>query len=201
MILYFTPSACSLAPRIILNELGVKFEEKKVDLKEKKTADGANFLDINPKGAVPTLKINDHEILTENAAILQYLADSNNASQLLPKVGDIKRYHVIEFLNFVATEMHKSIGMLFNPNMTENIKQNLLLPLINKKFEFLNKHFKTNKYLLGDEFTLPDAYLFVILRWAYYFKLDLSSYENLVNYFEMMSTRQSVKKSLAEEGL
>lgn len=129
MKLYYTQAACSLAVRITINEIGLKCDYESVDLKAKKTEKGEDFLKINPKGAVPVLKTNDGEILTENAVILQYLADTNSATKLLPGTGDFKRYRILEWLNYITTELHKTIGALFNPELPQKLK--LLLSKIN----------------------------------------------------------------------
>src|SRR3990167_6389729 len=128
MKLYYTKGACSLVVRIIINELNINTEFESVNLSTKKTTTGRNFLEINPKGAVPTLEINPKEILTENAVILQYLADNAKATQLLPAIGDFNRYRVLEWLNYVATDLHKGIGILFNPAVTSELRDQLFMP-------------------------------------------------------------------------
>ena len=118
MKLYYSPGACSMAPHIVATEAGIKVELVKVDIPNKKTADGGDFWAINPKGYVPALKLDDGAVLTEVAVILQYISDQNQAAHLAPKFGSVERYHLLEWLNFIATEVHKQIGALFNPNMT-----------------------------------------------------------------------------------
>jgi glutathione S-transferase len=200
MKLYYAKSACSLTVRIIINELGLESAFEQVDLTTKKTESGKDYLSINPKGAVPALDINDKgEILTENAVILQYLADSSKAYSLLPAIGDFKRYRVLEWLNFVATECHKKIGILFLPSITAELKNGVIMPMIKEKLGFINSHLQNNEYLLGQDFTLPDAYLFVVLRWAYYFKLDLSTWPNILRYMETLNQRPSIVLSLKQE--
>lgn len=199
MKLYYTKGACSLVIRIIINELALDAEFEAVDLKTKKTETGKDFRNINPKGSVPTLQLNNGEILTENAIILQYLADKSKAKQLLPPVDDFKRYRVLEWLNYITTELHKSIGFLFNPAVTQDMKDKIILPAINNKLTYVNKHLANSKYLLGDEFTLPDAYLFVMLRWAFYFKFDFKDWEHLEKYFYLLSKRPSIETSLKQE--
>ena len=199
MKLYYTKDACSLIVRIILNELTIAAEFESVDLYSKKTASGNDFLTINPKGAVPVLVINSQEKLSENAVILQYLADTTQSNQLLPPLGDFARYQVLEWLNFMATDMHKGIGILFNPKLTPELKESLYVPLIKGKLNFLNTHLQTQKYLAGDHFTLPDAYLFVMLRWVSYFKISFNEHLNLTRYFKEIAERASVKKSLQQE--
>lgn len=199
MKLYYTPGACSLVVHIVLNELGLTPEYEAVDLKTKKTEKNQNFLSINPKGAVPTLVTDDQLRLTENAVILQYLADAQQAYQLLPRVGDFKRYQVLEWLNYCATELHKGFSPLFNPSMPPDVKGNILIPQLEKKLAFINEHLSKNTYLMGDEFTLPDAYLFVMLRWADAFKLQYG--EHVQRYFTELKNRAAIKKSLQDEGL
>ena len=201
MKLFFSKGACSLVERIIINELGLTAEYESVDLKTKKTATGADFLKINPKGAVPTLITNDNETLTENAVILQYLADTNNATNLLPVPGDFKRYRVLEWLNYVATELHKSFGPLFNSDIPQEIKNDFFIPLINKKFSFIDQYLQSHKFLVGEQFTLPDAYLFVMVLWAANLKIDNTMNSNLTRYFSELKKRESIHRSLKEENI
>ncbi len=201
MKLYYSKGACSLATRIVINELGLPCEFESVDLASKKSASGKNYYTVNPKGAVPALLTNDDEILTENAVIMQYLADTSNASQLLPRVGDFKRYRVLEWLNFVATELHKGFGPLFNPHMPQEVKDKIVIPALKAKFAYINGHLDQNKYLFEDHFTLPDAYLFVMLAWAYQYKFNLSEWPQLAAYFTELQKRKSIQQSLKEEGL
>lgn len=204
MKLYYSKAACSLVVRIIINEIGVPCTYESVDLKTKKTETGADFLTINPKGSVPTIVTDSNKILTENAVILQFLADSNNATNLLPPVNDFDRYRVLEWLNFTATELHKGFSPLFNPEIPKEVKEHIFIKNLIKKFTFLNQHLQHNKYLMGDNFTLPDAYVYVILRWATAFKIDFSNFSNLshlMRYFEELQARKSIQKSIEEEGL
>lgn len=201
MKLYYTKGACSLAVRIVINEIGIPCEYISVDLKTKQTEASEDFLKINPKGAVPTLATNKGAILTENAVIHQYLADTNQATQLLPPLGDFTRYRVLEWLNYVATELHKGFAPLFNPNMTQDMKDKITIPLIKMKLKYLDKHLETNHFLLGEHFSLPDAYLFVMLTWAINFKLNLSEWPHLSRYFTELQKRKSIQQSLKEEGL
>jgi glutathione S-transferase len=199
MKFYYTKSACSLAVRIVLNELGCSYEAIEVDLKTKKTTSGQDFLAINPKGAVPVLELDKGEVLTENQVIMQYLTDTTKNQKLLAPVGELKRYRTLEWLNYISTELHKSIGMFFNPNMTEEMKNTIYNPIIAQKLKFVNEHLGNNTYLMGEEFTLPDAYLFVMLRWTYYFKMDLTPYPNLKQFIHHMRSRPSVVEALQQE--
>ncbi len=199
--LYYYKAACSLVVRIILNELAIEFQDEAVDLRAKVTASGDNFLTINPKGAVPTLVLDNGDVITENQVILQYLADTTSGQKLLAPVGDIKRYHTLEWLNYMATELHKSLGLFFAPGVTDEFKSEVLTPMIQKKFGYIDQHLSHNTYLMGDHFTLPDAYLFVMVMWTHYFKLDLSAYSHLTKYIGHMQQRPSVINSLKQEEL
>lgn len=199
MKLYFSRGACSLVPRICINELGLPCDYEAVNLKEKTTASGNDYWKINSKGSVPALEIDDKQLLTENAVILQYLADTHHAERLLPAIG-LKRYRVLEWLNFITTELHKGFGPLFNPQMPEQVKKEITLPFLLKKFEFVDAHMG-KPFIMGDEFTLPDCYLFVMLLWAKNMKIDLSHCQNLTHFFEKAKQRDAVRKSLEEEGL
>ncbi|HAT7003150.1 TPA: glutathione transferase GstA [Legionella pneumophila] len=201
MKLYYCRGACSLVVRIILNELGLNFQDEEVDLKVKKTAGGEDFFKINPKGAVPTLVLDNGDVLTENQVILQYLADTTPGQKLLASVGESKRYHTLEWLNYISTELHKSLGMFFNPTVSEEIKSKILTPLVMTRFAYTNTRLAKGSYLMGNEFSLPDAYLFVMVSWAKYFKLDLSQFEHLTKFMDLMLARPSVAKSLQQEKL
>lgn len=199
MKLYYSKGACSLVVRIILNELALTASFESVDLKTKKTEKGSDFFSINPKGSVPVLLLDNGEILTENAIILQYLADTSKANSLLPALGDFNRYHVLEWLNFITTELHKSIGALFNPAITESMKNDIFLPMIKYKMTYVNRQLAGKKYLLGEDFTLPDAYLLVMLRWLYYLKVDFAEWPHIEDFFQRVSARPSVIASLKQE--
>ncbi|STX51401.1 glutathione S-transferase [Legionella busanensis] len=200
MKLYYTQGACSLVERIIINELGLKAQFESVDLKEKRTETGKNYLTINSKGAVPALELDNGEILTENAVILQYLVDEAKATDLLPEIGDLKRYRVLEWVNYITTEVHKSFGALFNPKLSEQVKSNIFIPIIKSKLSFVNQHMQ-QPYLMGNHFTIADAYLFVMLLWAKKFQLNLSEWPNLEQFAKELNQRASIKKSLQEEGI
>lgn len=200
MKLYYTPGACSQAPHIILHEAGLPHDSAKVDIRAKKLEDGSDYLRINPKGAVPAFELDDGQVLTENAVILQYIADQAGAFELLPQPGDLQRYRVLEWVNFVATELHKSFGPLFNPAAGEDTKQ-LARDTIAKKLDFVEQQLGDKPYLLGDHFSLPDAYLFVILGWTGMMQIDLSHWPRLAAFRERVSQRESVREVLAFEGL
>jgi glutathione S-transferase len=201
MKLYYSKGACSLVVRIVIHEIGLKTEFEAVDLKNKKTEKGQDFFTINAKGSVPTLELDNGEILTENAVILQYLADTSKANQLLPFLGDFKRYRVLEWVNYITTELHKGFSPLFNPSVPQDVKDKVFIPLIKNKFSAINAHLQQNHYLLGDDFSLSDPYLYVILRWAVAFKIDLKEYTHLTRYFNNLHERASIQQALKEEGL
>jgi glutathione S-transferase len=200
MKLYYSRGACSLAVRIIINEISLAVSYESVDLRNKTTESGEDFLQINPKGSVPVLKLDNNELLTENAVILQYLADSNMAIALLPNNTDFKRYRILEWLNYITTELHKTFANLFNPALSEEIKA-LYKNMIKNKCNYVDKHLSKSHFLLGEHFTLPDGYLFVIIRWLNHFKFDLNEWPNIKRYFSELNKRPSIHQSLLEEKL
>lgn len=200
MKLYYSKGACSLVPRIVINELKLKCEYEAVNLKTKQTESGKDFFTINPKGCVPVLENNNKEILTENAVILQYLAESNHANTLLPEEKTLERYRILEWLNYVATELHKSFSPLFNPAIPIPVKEQIFIPTLKAKLTFVDKHF-TQNYITGNHFTLPDAYLFVMLTWGLSMKFNLKEWPHLSKFFNEMQARPSIELSLKQEGL
>ena len=199
MKLYFSPGACSLAIRILLHELNINADYEAVNLKNKQTSSGGDFLKINPKGYVPALQLDNGEILTENTIIHQYLADKFKANTLLPPIGDEKRYHVLEWLAYINSELHKGCSPLFNSNYSDDTRNKILIPNLKNKLNFVDNHLKKNKYLMGDSYTLPDGYLFVILNWLPNFGLNISDWPHLQQYFKELEKRKSVKQALQEE--
>ena len=199
--LYYYKGACSLVVRIVLNELGLSFEDEEVDLRAKKTVSGEHFLAINPKGAVPAIMMDNGELLTENQVILQYLADTTPDQTLLDPVLDLRRYHTLEWLNYISTELHKSFGMFFNPAIPEEIKTQVLTPMIMLRFNHINERLSLGPYLMGEHFTLPDAYLFVMVLWARLFKMDLSAFKHIEQCVARMQKRPAVIQSLQQEQL
>ena len=203
MKLYYTKADNSLAVRITIHEIGILCEFEAVNLKNKITETGEDYFTINPKGQVPALKLNNNSLLTENAIIQQYLADQYHAHQLLPVHGDFKRYRVLEWLNFISTELHKTCSALYNINVPEEIKENVYRVILKRKLDYVQSHLEKLRfqYLLGDQFTLPDTYLFVVLTWLPHMKMDLTEWPVLLQYFTRLKTRASVQKALEEEGL
>lgn len=200
MKLYYSPGACSQAVHILLHEAGLDHSSEAVDLRTKRTASGADYWAINPKGAVPALDLGNGEVLTENAAILQYLGDLSGDANLFPPVGDRKRYRVIEWLNYIATELHKSFAPFFNPATSDEQKQTTR-NLLAKKFDFVANRLGEGPYLMGDRITLPDAYLFVMLSWAGKQHIDLGRWPGLAAFTRRMRERPSVDIVLRAEGL
>ncbi len=201
MKLFYAKGACSLASRIILNEIGVAPDFEAVDLQTKQTESGQNFLSVNPKGCVPTLRLENGEILTENCVIMQYLADHYEASNLLPPVGDWQRYRVLEWLNYVSTELHKGFAPIFNRDIAHELKETIFIPKVMEKFQYVDRRLKDRAYLMGKHFTLPDAYLVTVLRWAIGKKLPVQSLQYLMDYEAKLRLRKSVSDALIQEGL
>jgi len=201
MKLYYSKGTCSLAPRIVIHELQLSCSFEAVNLTTKKTETGADFLNINPKGSVPALELDNGTILTENLVIQQYLADTFNGQHLLPPLGNFNRYRVLEWLSFASSDLHKSFGPLFNPEIPTTLKDSVFKPLLFKRLSYLDTHLAQSKYLVGNEFTLPDAYVFVTLTWLHYFHIALEEWPHLQHYFERIKQRDSVIKALTEEGL
>jgi len=197
--LYQAPGACSLAPMIALHVAGLPHDNVRVDLRAHKTADGADYYAINPKGGVPALKLDSGEVLSENAVILQYIADQAPGAGLLPASG-LEHYRVLELLNYIATEVHKGFSPLFNPALPAEART-LFVDLLGKKFGFLSKKLDGGGFIAGPKFTAADAYLFTVLRWTDPMKIDLSPWPNLVAYRERVAAEPAVKAALAEEGL
>ena len=200
MKLYYLPGACSLASHIALYEAGLKFEAIPVDRKNRKTPSGEDFDAINPKGYVPALRLDSGEVLTENVAVLQYIADRNPSAKLAPANGTMERYRLIEWLAFINSEMHKSFGPLFNPAATEDMKR-FARGNIEKRTKWLHEALGSRNYLLGDAFTVADAYLYTILTWFSRSGLDLAQWPNVKRYFEGIGARAHVIAARKAEGL
>jgi len=199
MKLYYMPGACSLAPHIALREAGLPFDLEKVE-RSKKTESGADYLGINSKGAVPALGLDDGEVLTEGAVIQLYIADKAPAKKLAPAAGTMERYRLQEWLNYIASEVHKGIGQLFNPAMPEDFKEAVKKGLAAKQFAHLEKALAGRNYLLG-EFSVADGYLFTVLNWTGMHKIDLSAFPNIVAYIKRVADRPAVKDAMKAEGL
>jgi glutathione S-transferase len=200
MRLYTMPGACSLAANIALREAGVPFDVIKISHHTHKTADGVDLNEINSKGYVPALLLDNGELLTENAALLPYIADLNPAAQLAPANGTLERYRLTEWLAYINSELHKSFSPLFVPNASEDMKQYARANLV-KRLGWLAERLGSKPYLMGERFTVADAYLFVVLSWAAHVALDLTPWPNLKAFQERIAARPHVVEALTSEGL
>ncbi len=200
MKLYYSPGACSLAPHIVLREAGAHFSIERVDLAAKKTADGGDYLAINPKGQVPVLALDNGARLTEGPIIAQYVADHAGDHKLMPKAGDFERYRVMEWQNYITAELHKFYSPLFNPKLDDNAKETFR-GLLRRKYEWIETKLEGKHYLMGDHFTAADAYLFTVTNWARVSKVDISGLPNLAAYMERVAARPAVQAALKAEGL
>jgi glutathione S-transferase len=200
MKLYFSPGACSLSPHIALREAGLPFELVKVDLRAKKTADGRDYLSVNPKGSVPALELDDGQVLTEGPAIVQYIADLAPAANLAPKAGSMERYRLQEWLNYLTSEVHKTFGSLFAPNMPEEWKK-VVMGNVEKRMDYLSKALDGRAFLMGDQFSVADGYLFTMLGWTRFFNLDLNRWPTLAAYAGRCCMRPKVLEAMKAEGM
>lgn len=200
MKLYFSPGACSLAPHITLLEAGLPFTAVKVDMRTRQTSDGQDFTAINPKGYVPALALDNGEVLSEGQAILQYLADQKPEAQLAPPPGTMPHYRLLEWLSFISSELHKSFGPLLTPGAAEEVKavaRNRLGP----RLTVVANHLASRQYLVGEHFTVADAYLYTVLTWSRLAGIDLSSWPVLAAYRERVQQRPAVQAARLAEGL
>jgi glutathione S-transferase len=200
MKLFTRPGTCSLAPDIALREAAIPFELVKVSRHTGKTSDGVDFNEINSKGYVPALLLDSGEVLTENAALLQYIADLNPAAKLAPPVGTLERYRLSEWLAYVNSEIHKAFAPLFVPNASEDLKQYGRANLT-KRVGWLAERLGSKPFLLGEQFSVADAYLFVVLSWSPHVSFDLGAWPNLLAFQERVAARPHVIEAMAAEGL
>lgn len=200
MKLYYSPGACSLSPHIALYEAGLPFEAVLAPTKTKKLPDGSDFSSVNPKNYVPALVLDSGELLTEGPAIVQWIADQAPQSGLAPPAGTMARYRLIEWLNFVSTELHKSYSPLFMPGMPEEGKELYRARLLGR-YKFVDEHLARNDYLMGSSFSVADAYLYVTTRWAPAVKVDLSGFPHLAAFIARVHARPAVQKALQAEHL
>jgi glutathione S-transferase len=200
MRLYTMPGACSLAANIALREAGVPFDIVKISHHTHKSAEGLDLNEINSKGYVPALVLDSGELLTENAALLPYIADLNPAAKLAPPSGTLERYRLSEWLAYINSELHKSFSPLFAPNAPEDMKQYARANLT-KRIGWLAEHLGSKPYLLGEQFTVADAYLFVVLSWSVHVSFDLSRWPDLLAYLGRVAARPSVVEAMTAEGL
>ena len=198
MKLYYSPGACSLAPHIVAREAGLDLDLAQVDLAAK-TIDGRDYREINPKSAVPALELDGGELLTENAVILQYLADRAPYANLVPG-GGIERWRLLELLNFIATELHKGFSPLFNPAMPAEARR-IFVDNLAKRFNLIELPLGRWPHLTGEAFTIADAYAFTVLSWAAFLQVDLGNWPNIQAFLQRVVTRPRVQQALQEEGL
>ncbi len=199
LILYYSPGACSQAPHILMHEIGLEHDAKRVDLKAKKLEDDTDYLSVNPKGAVPALQLESGEVLTENAVILQFIGDRASWPEVLPPLGNFRRYRVLELVNFITTELHKRFSFLFSREAGAEVKQFVKGDLA-KKLSWIDERLGDGPFLMGEDLTLPDPYLFVISRWTDKM-IGLDQWPNLCAFYERMLQRDFVRNVLRFEGL
>ena len=199
MKLYFSPGACSLSPHIVAEEAGLACEYILASTKSHKLQDGTDFYSINPLGYVPFLVLDDGQTLREGPVIVQYLADQVPEKKLLPAAG-MERYKVLEWLNFIGTELHKSFGPLFKPGTPEDYKPSVIAALRGRS-EWVEQQLAGKDYLMGEQFTVADAYLFTVSGWGKFVGLDLSDLPHLQAYLARVGSRPAVQAALRAEGL
>ena len=200
MKLYYSPGACSLSPHIALCEAGLPYELVKVDLKAKKLENGDDYLKVNPKGQVPALALDSGELVTEGPVIVQMIADKASGKNLAPARDSAERYKLLEWLNFVGTELHKNFGPMFSPVLADDAKA-FFKDRVMGKFKYLDGVLAGRDYLMGKQFTVADGYLFTMLSWADRMKFDLSAMPNLLAYKARVAARPMVQQALTKEGL
>lgn len=200
MKLYYARGACSQATHIALYEAGLSFQAERVDTKTKAMESGGDFRTINPKGYVPALQLDSGELLTENVAVLQYVADQKPDSGLAPAYGTMARYRVVEWLGLISSELHKSYSPFFRPNTPEDYKAIVKEHLANR-LAYVDGKLAGKQYLTGDQFTIADAYLFVVVSWSGKVGVDLAPYANLRQFLERVAKRPAVQSALKAEGL
>lgn len=201
MKLYYSPGACSMAPHIVLNELGLPYKAVQVDTKTHTLVEsGADYYAINPKGYVPAIELDDGSLLTEVASILQYLADLKPEAGLLAAPGSMERVHTVEWLTFISSELHKGFSPLWNPAMPEAAKA-LFLGKLKSRFTLLEKHLAAHAFLMGEKFTVADAYAYTILNWSAFLKLDMSPWPAVQAYMKRVAARVKVRETQHAEKL
>jgi glutathione S-transferase len=200
MKLYYSTGACSLSPHIVLRESGLPFDLVLASTKTHQLADGTDYYTINPKGYVPLLELDNGQRLSEGPAIVQYIADQVPAKKLAPANGSMERYRLQEWLNFITSELHKGFSPLFNPATPDDYK-----PLVKERllgrFKWVNEQLEGKQYLLGNDFSVADAYLFVVSSWGQYVSVDLKPFANLQAFMGRVAARPAVQEALKAEGL
>jgi len=200
MKLYYATGACSLSPHIVLLEAGLPYTLERIDFATNKTPAGIDYFTINSKGTVPALQLDDGRLLTEGPAIVQYLADQKPDSGLAPRAGTFERYQLMEILNYITSEVHKGFSPLFNPKISADWRASAQANL-EKKFDWLSGFLKDKTFLMGNAFTVADAYLFTVLSWTRPLKIDLGRWPVLNAYQQRIAPRPTVQRALKESGL
>jgi glutathione S-transferase len=200
MKLYYSPGACSLSPHIALLEAGLPYDLVKVDLRAKKLENGDDFLQVNPKGQVPALGLDNGELVTEGPVIVQMIADKAPGKNLAPARDSAERYKLLEWLNFITGELHKNFSPIFNPAIPDEVK-NVFRDRLMGKFKYIDAQLAGRDYLMGKQFSVADGYLYTMLRWADGHKFDLSELKNLMAFKARVNARPKVQEALIKEGL
>jgi len=200
MKLYYMSAACSQASNIALRDAGLAFELVKVDRHTHKTADGLDFSELNPKGYVPALRLDSGEVLTENVAVLQYIADRNPGAKLAPVPGTLERYRLMEWLSFINSELHKGFTPLFMKDAPQDMKE-YVRGRLTHRIDYLEQAMAGRSFLMGEQYTVADPYLFTVLSWAGHANIDLAHWPQLSRYEQRMRERPNVQAALKAEGL
>lgn len=200
MKLYYASGACSMAPHIVAREAGLPIEIEKVDLRQGKTEHGETYKEVSPNGYVPALRLDDGQVLTEVANLVQYLADQAPETGLAPAFGTMERYQLMQWLIFTSSEIHKGFGPLWKPNTPEAMKP-IVKENLQKRFAYLDQVLAGRDYLMGDQFTAADAYLFTVVNWHKFHDVDISAHKNLAAFQERVAARPKVREAMAAEGL
>lgn len=198
MKLFYSPNACSLAPHIVLRELGLPFDLIKVDLEQHLTELGEDFYQLNKKGQVPLLQLEDGSFLTEGAVISQFLVDQFERKDLLPEINTVERYQTLSWMNFIAAEIHKAYSPFFHESYGEDSKT-IFSTILNKHYAWIDQQLDGQNYLMGSNFTIADIYLFVVTRWADFIGLDLEHFIHLTAFMQRIAHRQTVQDAIAAE--
>jgi len=200
MKLYYSPGTCSLSPHIALHEAGLPFQAVMASTKTHKLADGTDYYGINPKGYVPLLELDDGQRLSEGPAIVQYIADLAPASKLAPPAGTLERYRLMEWLNFISSELHKGFSPLFTPGMPEEAKT-MARNKLGDRLAWVNGQLEGRPYLMGDTFTVADAYLFTVASWGKFVAVDIAPFTTLTAFMARVAARPAVQAAMKAEGL
>ncbi len=199
MRLYYAPGACSLAVHVALRETGAPFQLEKVDLQNKRTEHGRDYREVNPKGSVPALQLDSGDVLTEAAVCLQYVADLAPQKRLAPGAGTMARYRLMEWLNYISSELHKTFGRLFHEDRQDRREE--ALAMLRPRFAYVARNLASTDFLMGPDFTVADAYLYAVLNWTHFLKIDLGPWPALGDFVARVSRRPSVQDAKKAEGL